>query len=155
MPAKLKPAPNPQPLPGESFEDWFARQGFRHFNAAEFTTYFNLRRRGVRNSAPHRSLWPNIVPTLRIVDELRAHLGKPIVILSSYRSPAYNAAINGAASKSYHMQFMALDIAVSGHRPAEVFRLLQSWRTAKRFTGGLGLYDTFVHIDTRPTNATW
>jgi uncharacterized protein YcbK (DUF882 family) len=151
MPAK----PDPKPLPNEAFEFWFERQGFKHFTAGEFTSYFSLRRRGVRNSAPPRSLWPNIVPTLRIVDQLRDILGKPIVILSSYRSPAYNSAINGAASKSYHMQFMALDLAVAGHRPSEVFRLLQSWRTAKRFTGGLGLYDTFVHIDTRPTNATW
>lgn len=155
MSAKTKPAPDPKPLPGETFEDWFARQRFRHFDAQEFTSYFNLSRRGVRNRPPARDLWPNIVPTLRVVDDLREFFGRPITILSSYRSPAYNAAISGAASQSYHMQFLALDIAVSGVRPSEVFRTLRVWRANHKFTGGLGLYDTFVHIDTRGYTATW
>lgn len=83
------------------------------------------------------------------------YLNRPIVILSSYRSPEYNRAIGDAAPKSLHMQFKALDIAVAGVAPATVFRILKKWRDAGKFKGGLGLYRTFVHIDTRGINATW
>lgn len=144
-----------KPRKGESFERWFGRQQFDYFSAREFTSYFSVKRRGVRNSAPPRSMWAKMVTTLRIVDELRAHFGRPIVILSSYRSPKYNAAISGAASRSFHMKFCALDIAVSGVSPREVYDVLLQWRREGRFKGGLGIYSTFVHVDTRGYNATW
>lgn len=146
---------NPHPIQNETFEAWFRRQGFEHFNAAEFTSYFETERRGVRNSYPPREMWANIIPTLRIVDELREVLGVPVVILSSYRSPTYNKPIDGAATKSYHMKFQALDIAVSGYPPKKVHAMLRRWRDEGKFKGGLGLYSTFVHIDTRGHNADW
>lgn len=138
-----------------TFTEYFDTLGIKHFDASEFTEYFRVHRRGVDNSEPPRELWGNIVPTIRIVDQLREHFGKPIVLLSSYRSPAYNAAIDGAATKSYHMRFQALDIAVSGKTPRQVFNVLQDWRDDGRFKGGLGLYNTFVHVDCRGYNATW
>jgi N-acetylmuramoyl-L-alanine amidase len=143
-------------MPRESFNDWFASQGFRHFTADEFTSYFARERKGVKNSAPPRSLWKNIVPSLRIVDELRASLGKPCRILSSYRSPAYNKAVGGAPL-SQHKEFTALDIAFDGVPPERVYERLIEWRKAGKFVGGLGLYPSsgFVHIDTRGRNSTW
>jgi len=140
--------------PIQSFDQWFATKKFRHFTAPEFTSYFRRTRNGIRNSPPPVALWENIVPTLRVVDDLRRYFGKPIVLLSSYRSPAYNKAVGGA-SASIHMRFNALDLAVAGVAPSEVFRVLRSWRAAGRFVGGLGLYETFVHVDTRGVNATW
>ena len=144
-----------EPLPKETFAQWFERQVFKHFDADEFLSYFNVMRRGARNSAPPKAKWKNIVATLRIVDSLRSELGRPIVITSSYRSPAYNAAISGAAKKSQHMEFNALDIVVSGYSPKQVFDLLLAKRNKGAFKGGLGLYNTFVHIDTRGYNATF
>jgi len=138
-----------------TFEKWFNDQNFINFDAEEFTSYFTVNRRGVTNTPPPATLWNNITPTLRIVDKLRAHFNRPVVIISSYRSPAYNAAISGAATGSFHMQFRALDITVAGKSPEQVFRVLKGWRDAGKFKGGLGLYSTFVHIDTRGTNATW
>ncbi|NQX01806.1 hypothetical protein HQ447_14215, partial [bacterium] len=55
----------------DTFTTWFNSQGFRHFGAAEFESYFAAVRKGVKNCPPPKSLWKNIVPTLRIVDELR------------------------------------------------------------------------------------
>lgn len=144
-----------EPLAHETFEAWIARQGVRNFRADEFTSYFTTRRRGVENSAPPREMWKLILPTLRIADDLRDFFGRPVTIVSSYRSPEYNAAINGAASRSFHMRFQALDIVVAGHAPPEVFARLKSWRDAGKFTGGLGLYHNFVHVDTRGRNATF
>jgi N-acetylmuramoyl-L-alanine amidase len=143
-------------MPRESFNDWFAAQGFRHFTADEFTSYFDRERKGVKNSAPPRSLWKNIVPSLRIVDELRESFGKPCRILSSYRSPAYNKAVGGAPL-SQHKEFTALDIAFDGVTLERVYERLIAWRKAGKFVGGLGLYPSsgFVHIDTRGRNSTW
>lgn len=138
-----------------TFSDYFDSLGIKHFDSDEFTEYFHVTRRGATNSEPPREMWGNIVPTIRVVDELRATMGRPIVLLSSYRSPAYNRAIGDAAPKSLHMQFRALDIAVSGRTPRQVFNQLLTWRAAGRFKGGLGLYNSFVHIDTRGSNATW
>ena len=139
----------------QTFADFFATLGIKNFTASEFTSYFHVHRRGVTNSEPPREMWGNIVKTIRIVDQLRDHFGKPVVLLSSYRSPAYNRAIGDAAPKSYHMQFMALDIAVAGKSPRQVFDQLADWRVSGKFTGGIGLYNSFVHIDTRGYDATW
>ena len=140
----------------DTFNDWFKAQGFRHFGAGEFTSYFARERKGVKNSLPPRRLWKNIVPALRIVDELRESLGKRCRILSSYRSPAYNKAVGGAPL-SQHLDFNALDIAFDGVSPQQVYDRLLAWRKAGKFTGGLGLYPSsgFVHIDTRGRNSTW
>ena len=109
----------------------------------------------VHGDDSERELAPVLPHVLRVVDQLREHFGKPITLLSSYRSPAYNAAIDGAAAKSFHMRFQALDISVEGKTPKQVFAVLKKWRDAGKFRGGLGLYRTFVHIDTRGSDATW
>jgi uncharacterized protein YcbK (DUF882 family) len=140
----------------DAFTEWFSAQGFRHFGAEEFTRYFAAQRGAVRNSPPPKRLWKNIVPTLRVVDELRKSFCKPCQILSSYRSPDYNRAVGGVAL-SQHLEFRALDIAFEGISPQQVYDRLVEWRRAGKFTGGLGLYPAagFVHIDTRGSNATW
>ncbi len=139
-----------------TFSDWFAAQRFRNFAASEFESYFVAQRKGVTNSVPPQRLWKNIVPTLRIVDDLRESFGKPCTILSSYRSPDYNKAVGGVGL-SQHMEFRALDIAFDGISPQHVYDRLIEWRKAGKFVGGLGVYPTsgFVHIDTRGRNATW
>lgn len=140
----------------ETFSEWFAAQKFLHFVAGEFTSYFARERNGVKNSPPPKRLWQNIVPTLRIVDELRDSFGKPCRILSSYRAPAYNKKVGGAPL-SQHLEFKALDITIDGISPQRVYDRLIEWRKAGKFTGGLGIYPSsgFVHIDTRARNATW
>ena len=139
-----------------TFKDWFESQGFKHFGAGEFESYFAARRSGVKNSQPPKRIWKNILPTLRIVDDLRASFGKPCRILSSYRSPDYNRTVGGAA-RSQHLEFNALDIVFDGVSPRQVYERLLEWRKAGKFTGGLSLYSSsgFVHIDTRGSNASW
>lgn len=139
-----------------AFSEWFESQKFRHFGASEFESYFAAQRRGVTNSPPPQRLWKNIVPTLRIVDDLRQSFGKPCQILSSYRSSDYNKAVGGVGL-SQHMEFKALDIAFDGVSPKQVYDRLIEWRKAGKFVGGIGFYPSsgFVHIDTRGSNATW
>ena len=140
----------------ETFSEWFGRQGIRNFSAREFTSYFEVKRRGAQNMEPPRSMWANILPTLRVVDDLRDSVGKPIALTSSYRCPAYNRAIgSGAASRSQHLQFRALDIKVKGMSAGRVYDKLLELRRAGSWVGGLGGYNTFTHIDTRGKNASW
>ena len=137
-------------IKGQKFAEWFNSQGFKHFTADEFTNYFSR----PLNQTPSPSLWPNVVSTLRLVDELADALGGDVTITSSYRSPEYNRNVGGKIG-SFHLVFNALDIQVSGKSPQSVYNTLLAWRNQGRFRGGLGLYSTFVHVDTRGSNATW
>lgn len=74
---------------------------------------------------------------------LRDYLGKPITIVSGYRSPAYNKKINGS-TKSQHMYGRAADIRVSGVSTEEVAKA-----AIKLGFKGIGIYDTFTHVDIR------
>jgi uncharacterized protein YcbK (DUF882 family) len=115
-----------------------------------FTNYFARS----LNTEPPKQLWNNIVPTLRIVEELCDSFGQTCYINSSYRSRAYNAKVGGE-SNSLHMAFKALDISFPGVSPSTVSARLKKWRSEGKFSGGIGTYATFVHIDTRGYNATW
>ena len=86
---------------------------------------------------------------------LRDHIGKPIRIISGYRSPKYNRRIGGAR-RSQHMLAKAADIKISGMTPAEVkATIVQLIKEGKIKKGGIGLYRTFTHYDTRGWNARW
>lgn len=95
-----------------------------------------------------RQIWDNIIPTLKVLDELREHFGRPVAILSGYRDPAYNRAVGGAKN-SVHVAFNASDITVAGVKPIEVAKYLDMRKDASRM--GIGLYakSNFVHVDTR------
>jgi uncharacterized protein YcbK (DUF882 family) len=86
---------------------------------------------------------------------LRTLLGKPIRVISGYRSPKYNRRIDGA-KKSQHMLAKAADIKISGMTPAEVKSEIEKLiKEGKMKKGGVGLYRTFTHYDTRGWNARW
>jgi uncharacterized protein YcbK (DUF882 family) len=142
------------PTANEDFRTWFGRQQFRNFQADELTWYFSKVRNGVRNTFPPRASWVNIVPTLRILDDLRDHFGKPLTISSSFRALPYNRAI-GSPDGSLHPQFKAIDFTVQDVPPSKVFATLSDWRSNGSFKGGLGSYPNFTHLDTRSNNATW
>lgn len=108
-----------------------------------------------KNTYPPRHLWTSIARTAQVLDHLRDRLGKPIAITNAYRAPAYNSCIGGA-SASQHMKFTALDFKVRGMPAPEVATALR-WLRDKEgfFTGGIGRYNSFTHVDTREGNATW
>lgn len=86
---------------------------------------------------------------------LRDHIGKPIRVISGYRSPTYNRKIGGAR-KSQHMTAKAADIKVTGMHPDEVREAILSLiKEGKMHVGGVGRYTTFTHYDIRGWNARW
>jgi hypothetical protein len=109
------------------------------------------------NSLPPRELWPNIVPTARVLDELRERLGSPVRLNSIYRNQAYNSCLSGTAPESQHKSMRAIDFVVEdGRGPAHWRAQLLTMRDNEHlFSGGIGIYNTFVHVDTRGTRADW
>lgn len=80
------------------------------------------------------------------LQKLRDRLGKSIKITSAYRCSDHNKAIGGATS-SRHLVGDATDITVAGLSPDQVADICEP------SFNGLGRYDTFTHIDSRPLTA--
>lgn len=87
-----------------------------------------------------------------LLEEIRGDLAQPLIVVSGYRTPAYNKRVGGAAH-SRHMLMQAADI-----RPVkmdDLFRLVRIidalWSTHDyRLLGGFGVYPQWVHVDIRP-----
>lgn len=104
---------------------------------------------------PAGQLAENIKELAENLQVLRDEIGKPIRVISGYRSPAYNAKIGGA-KRSQHMEARAADIKVKGMSPLAVHKTIERLISEGRMKqGGLGLYSTFVHYDTRGHRARW
>jgi hypothetical protein len=151
-----EPKPERKPLPLErDFGEFIASLDLLYISPREVVSPHIRELKGVCNELPPRELWNNIVSTLRIADELRDRLGVKLRYFSSvYRSPSYNAAVAGAASRSQHVQNRALDI-IYDCDPKVAMKEALAMRQEGIFKGGLGLYSGFIHIDTRGRNATW
>lgn len=136
----------------ERFAEWLRDTGKARFGFdKELAGLTNRSRGGVRNELPPFELWPNILPTLRLLERVREQFG-PTTITSGYRSPAYNKAVDGKP-KSQHMKFFAIDFFCASGTPKDWAEFLLDLRSKGNFKGGVGLYKTFVHVDTRGTNA--
>jgi len=138
----------------EEFTQYIDSLGLQYFSGKEVLSSIWKVRGDVKNTLPPKSKWQNIEPALRAVDALRGIIGEPITIASSYRSEKYNAACGGV-KYSQHKQFKALDIQCKSVRPSVIHNRLTRLRNNGQFKGGLGVYRTFVHIDTRGHNADW
>jgi uncharacterized protein YcbK (DUF882 family) len=83
---------------------------------------------------------------MAVVERVSRHYGKPAIIVSGYRSRAYNRRIGGARD-SYHMRCQAIDFMIRGVSARSLAA------TARRYSnGGVGLYSgrPFIHVDTGP-----
>ncbi|GJD52940.1 hypothetical protein OPKNFCMD_5708 [Methylobacterium crusticola] len=109
------------------------------------------------NALPAKALWRNLDATARALDELRSRLNAPIRLNSIYRNEAYNRCLSGTASESQHKQMRAIDFtAADGRGPGHWSDVLIRMRDVEGvFSGGIGIYNTFVHVDTRGHRADW
>lgn len=133
-------------------------------NVAEFTSAREFCRLpnlpGQVYAVPQRSIWPNIVPTLRLFTMIRERLGKPIPI-RGYRPPDYNELSKGVA-RSLHMWAAAVDLRPGGlsdelrERCAVIAG--EVCRENPQEVPGLGVYGEVpnsIHIDTGFRARTW
>ena len=85
-----------------------------------------------------------------ILEAIRVHFGRPVTITSGYRTVSYNAGLKNSSKKSQHCNGLAADIQVEGHTPLEVYNYTCSLLGDH---GGVGIYNTFVHVDVRATKS--
>jgi uncharacterized protein YcbK (DUF882 family) len=75
--------------------------------------------------------------------------GRPIVVMSGYRTKSTNERLRrqgiDAARNSFHLRGRAVDIGIRGVVPASIREL-----GLLLGLGGVGLYPSFVHLDTGP-----
>lgn len=140
------------------FEAFLREHGIEYFEASELLYLGAGNASGEckgLNDLPDRSLWPRVANTALMIDEIRRLLGHPIIVISGYRSPAYNTCVGGASS-SLHVDFNALDFRSRHGSPSTWAQIARDVRRSDtRFKGGIGVYSGFLHIDTRGYEANW
>ncbi len=141
-----------------AFREFYDRIGARFFSADEFMVlgpshHGNGACKG-KNRLADRALWPNMVPLVHAMDAVRESYGAPLVITNCYRSPDYNACVGGV-SKSFHKSFRAADFVGRSGSSREWADAARKARDKGAFSGGIGLYAGFVHVDVRGSNADW
>ena len=103
------------------------------------------------NFLPHTD--PRILPALTtVLTTLTNAVGYTLDITSAYRSPDYNASVGGS-KKSMHMQGKAVDVIMTGKTDTERQQFIQAAIDAG--IKGIGVYNTFTHIDIRDNKAAW
>lgn len=89
---------------------------------------------------------------LEVLEDVREFFNEPVTITSGCRCDTHNRNVGGAED-SKHKYGIASDIQVRNHDAEDVYTYL-----ANKYEGkyGIGLYDSWVHIDVRQDNgARW
>ena len=79
------------------------------------------------------------------LEHIRSILGKPLIITSGYRCKKYNDSLKESSKTSRHLSGTAVDIKCED--AADRFLLLRAAFTVGM--NGVGVGDTFIHIDSR------
>lgn len=88
---------------------------------------------------------------VEVLQKIREHFGRAVVINSGYRTEPYNKKVGGAAY-SQHKYGTAADITVGGVTPREVAAYAEAVLAGR---GGVGLYRDFTHVDVRARRSRW
>lgn len=88
---------------------------------------------------------------VNLLQKIRNHFGKAVIINSAYRTEAHNKSIGGA-TYSQHKYGLAADIHINGVTPKEIAAYVE---TLMPSSGGIGIYKSFVHVDVRLVKSRW
>lgn len=121
-----------------------ARDGERHVSP-----HFRVREFASKDGSDKVLIDDALVALLENIREAAG--GNAVTINSGYRSPEHNKAVGGV-SGSQHTKGTAADIVVQGASPLLVGQIAEHFLNA---SGGIGVYQTFTHVDTRSTRSRW
>ena len=89
---------------------------------------------------------------VKIADQIRAKIGKPITVNSGLRCKTHNSNVGGV-SNSQHLLGKAADLGCPpGCTPTQMASIAEE---IMGDTGGIGTYSGGIHIDTRSTKSRW
>lgn len=88
---------------------------------------------------------------VNLLQKIRDHFGKAVIINSAYRTEAHNKSIGGA-TYSQHKYGLAADIHINGVAPKEIAAYVE---TLMPSSGGIGIYKSFIHVDVRRVKSRW
>lgn len=86
-----------------------------------------------------------------LLQKIRDHFGVAVTINSGYRTSAYNKKVGGATN-SQHVKGTAADIVAKGVDPLTVAQYAEYLMPN---SGGIGVYQTFTHVDVRTNRSRW
>lgn len=114
-----------------------------NFTLAEMTRSSTASRRGIDNMPP-----PMIIERMQqlcehVLEPVRSHYKRPVIVTSGYRSPALNSAIGGSGT-SQHSQGEAADFTVHGLSNIEVCRWMEKTLTYDQLIYEFG-EDGWIH----------
>ena len=98
-----------------------------------------------------KTILATISELAEVLEAIRVHFDRPVVVSSGYRTEAHNAAKGGAAY-SRHKYGMAADIRIYGVSPVDIAAYAE---TLLKGRGGIGIYKSFCHVDVRETRSRW
>ena len=112
----------------------------------------------LRFSIPSKNHWPNLIPSLKLIEQLQAQgLFQHYRIISTFRSSEMNDCIQGAAKSkhvfNYAVDFKVLDAKYQPYSRAEYQKIEQQfcqfWSSqGRKLNMGLGIYPRHsFHID--------
>lgn len=88
---------------------------------------------------------------VELLQKLRSHFGKPVILNSAYRTQTHNTSVGGSP-KSQHLLGNAADIVIEGVSPLETAQYVEFLQPS---SGGIGVYQTFTHVDVRTGRSRW
>ena len=96
----------------------------------------------------------NIIELVDNLQVLRDFVGR-LDITNAYRCKEHNAKVGGSVN-SQHLKGKAADIKSKVFSPSEIAIIADDLMKSEKFKlGGVGIYNTFTHVDIRGTRARW
>ena len=92
-----------------------------HFTLHEMTVSQTAARKGIRNVPGAAEIAALTLLCEKVLEPVRTHFGRPVIVSSGYRSPRLNVAIGGSQT-SQHCRGEAVDFTIPGVSNLEVVR---------------------------------
>ena len=96
----------------------------------------------------------NVIELAENLQIIRDEVGR-LDLTNSYRCKDHNSDVGGSTN-SQHLVGKAADVKSESIKPKEMAQIVNDlMKNEKIKTGGIGIYNTFTHIDIRGVRARW